>query len=405
MYERTVYRFTFIARLIFCLLGISIFLFGFAIDGIKFFGTKTSNATFNPIKVDIYKSMMDFNQRYKWKIKYEFTVDGNKYVGSKFLRGGPDHIEFNREIGYLSLYPKINWLESHCVKGLNFAFFFIIGQFFIWLAFRKKILNESEISVNVNGIYYATNRILPIKGLNTSNYLRFLFEEFKIGIVRIFSSRVFFLLMYFFILWYLILLAKSNENYCNFARILSTLFYAQAGMHGSLYDIIGGVIGKIFFISYFILPTIEINCETNYLSGYPNSKGNLYEFISNLGSFFIGFGISLCLYIFMTAGLCREDSIIGFIMFMFCFRAQKNINNPFIGFINSFVNGKPQNENAARFSLLGASIGFLFSFIIIWTSYKEYINYFNSLSIAILGLFILIFSLIFKNKNNEEVVI
>ena len=125
MYERTVYRFSFIARLFFVLLGITFFLFGFAIDGIKFFGNKTTNATFNPIKVDIYKSMMDFNQRYKWKIKYEFTVDGTKYVGCKFVRGGPDNIEFNHEIGYLSLYPKINWLESHCVKGLNFIFFFI----------------------------------------------------------------------------------------------------------------------------------------------------------------------------------------------------------------------------------------------------------------------------------------
>ena len=403
MNERITYKFSLIARLFFILLGISIFLFGFAIDGIKFFGTKTTNATFNPIKVSIYKSMMDFNKRYRWKIKYEFTVDGNKYIGCKFLRGGPDNIEFNHEVGYLSSYPKINWLESHTNKGLNFFFFFIIGQFFIWLAFRKNIIYESEISVNINGIYYASNKILPVKGLNTSNYIRFIIEELKNGILRVFSFKLFFFLMYFFIIWYVILLGKNNDNYFNFAKILSTLFYAQAGMHGSIINITGGLIGKIFFISYFILPIIENKGETNYLPGYPQSKGNLYEFISNLGAFFIGFGIAFCLFIFMTADLCREDSIIGFIMFLYCFRAQKNINNPFIGFLNSFVNGKPQNENAARVSILGASIGFLIAFIIIWTSYKDYLNYLNSLSFAAIGIIILFLSLLFKKNENEEV--
>ena len=105
----------------------------------------------------------------------------------------------------------------------------------------------------------------------------------------------------------------------------------------------------------------------------------------------------------MSSDLNREDSIIGLIMFLYCLRAQKNRNNPFIGFINSFVRGKPQNENAARISILGASIGFLTSFIIIWTSYKDYLNYINSFYIIILGLFVCVLSLLTKKKNNDEV--
>ena len=91
-------------------------------------------------------------------------------------------------------------------------------------------------------------------------------------------------------------------------------------------------------------------------------------------------------------------------MFIFCFRAQKNINNPVAGFINSFVRGKPQNENAARISILGASVGFIFSFILIWTPLKGYLNYLDSLYIVILGLIVLICSSSIKKSPNDEVI-
>ena len=402
MNERIEYRFKFIARFVFICLGIICILFGFAIDGIKFFGTSTTKGAFKPIKVGIYKSMMDFSQRYRWKIKYEFFIDGNKFVGCKFLRGGPDTIDYKREIGYLALYPKINWLESDFPKGVNFFLFFIIGQFFIWLAFRKKLIYESALSQFVGGIYYTNNRILPVKGLNPINYIRFILEELKIGFIRVFSLRLFFFFIYIFVFWYIILWGKTTENYNYIATIFSTITYAQAGVHGNFVNILGGLLGKTLMLSFFILPIIQINRETNYLSGYPQTQGSLYELVSNIGSLVIGFGIALSLFIFMTADLCREDSIIGLVLFFYCYKAQKNINNPIVGFLNSFVKGNPTNENAARISLLGASIGFLFSFILIWTSLKDYLNYSYSLYITILGLVVIVSSSLCRKKSEES---
>ena len=403
MNERVEYRFSFFTRLFFIFIGLFIFFIGFFIDGIKFLGVTTTNASFNPIKVSIYKSMMDINQRYRWKIKYEFTLDGNKYIGSKFQRGGPDHINFKKEVGYFPLYPKINWLESDSQIGVLFAVYIVIGQFFIWLAFRKKVLYENTYGITINGVYYSNSSVLPVVGLNTKEYLRFLIEVLKTGFSRVLSFKVFFVLFYLFIIWYFVIWAKSFPDYEYLTTLLSTFTYAQAGFHGNALDMLGGFIGKTLLLCFLIHPIIETQISTNYTIGDSTKTGNISELFSNIGSFIIGYGISIIMYLFFTCNACREDSIIGFILFLYCLKSQKNLNNPIIGFINSFVNGKPQNKNAAKNTLLGASIGFLSAFIINWTAFVNYIQFSYSLFIIVFGIVLLVISSFIKADKASEV--
>jgi hypothetical protein len=399
MNPRTEYKFNWFFRLVFLCIGFFAIFIGFTIDGIRLFGKTTTKGAFNPIKVGIYKTMMDKNQRYRWKVKYEFFIDGEKYIGSKFFRGGPDEIKYKKEIGYLPIFPKINWLETDEPKGMHLILFFIIGQFIIWFGFRKKLIYGHDIDSKINGIYFVNTGILPVNGLNPLEYLSFLFKEFRVGIFRLFSFKLIFVLVYLFFVWFIILWAKSNSSYENFAVILSFFTYAQAGFHGSLFNIAGGIIGKIFLISYLIFPVIDAKIETNYFRGYPAKLYNLYGAVSSFGSFIIGFGIALLLFLFMSSNLTVEDSLIGLVMFLICFKAQKNLNNPIVGFINSFANGKPKNENAARMSLVGASLGFLFAFIIMWTDFVAYYNYLISIILTSFGFLILLFSFLLKKRN------
>lgn len=402
MNSKIVYRFNLLLRLIFIGIGLIAFFIGFFVDGIKLFGTTTDKGAFKPIKVGIYKSMMDKRFRYRWKVKYEFFIDKTKYIGSKFFRGGPDNIDFKKEIGYLSFYPKINWLETNEPKGLNLILGFIIGQFFFWLAHRKRQVYAHDLSVVVNGVYFSNTGILPVKGLSPSKYISFIFESIKKGIGRVFSFRVIFLLVYLLAVWFIILWAKSLPAYADLAVLLSWFTYAQAGAHGSIINIIGGALGKIFLISFLLYPAIEANHETNYLNCSPIKSHSFYGLLSSLGSFILGIGISLILFNFMSSGFCREDSIIGLIMFLFCYKAQKNINNPIIGFINSFEKGEPQNSYAAKRAMLGASFGFLIGFSLIWTSYQFFIDYLVSSIILAIGFSIILMSFIFRKEDNSR---
>lgn len=402
MYSKVEYKFNWFLRLIFFSLGLLIFLIGFLADGIKLLGTTTDKGAFNPIKVGIYKTMMDKRFRYRWKVKYEFFIDKTKYVGSKFFRGGPDSIDFKKEIGYLSFYPKINWLETDEPKGINVILGFIIGQFFIWLAFRKRLIYAHDLSLVVNGVYFNNTGILPVRGLDPLAYLSFIFEEIKKGITRVFCFRVIFILFYLLAVWYIILWAKSQDSYSSLAVILSFLSYAQAGAHGSIMNIVGGLIGKVFFIAFLLYPAIEAKYETNYLMSKPPKTLSLFGLISSFGALILGFGISLILFNFMSSGLCREDSIIGLIMFLFCYKAYKNINNPIAGFINSFEKGNPQNPNVARNILFGASLGFFIGFCLIWTSYTFFIDYLFSFIVFGIGFSIILISFIFRNNDKME---
>ena len=107
----------------------------------------------------------------------------------------------------------------------------------------------------------------------------------------------------------------------------------------------------------------------------------------------------------MSSGLCREDSIIGLVMFLFCYKAHKNMNNPIVGFINSFEKGNPQNANAARLLILGGALGFLIGFVTIWTPYVIFIDYLVSSIVTGLGLSILLISFLFRKNVNSETVI
>ena len=402
MYSKIQYRFNFFLRFVFILLGILAILIGIFVDGIKIFGIKTNKGAFNPIKVGIYKNMMDKRYRYRWKVKYEFFIEDQKYTGSKFFRGGPDSIDYKKEIGYLSFFPKINWLETDEPKGINFIILFIIGQFLFWFALRKKVLYSHDLSIVINGVYFSNTGLLPVKGLGPLAYLSFFFEEIKTGFKRVLSFKIIVLMIYLICVWYIILWAKDNTYYASFATILSTLTYAQAGVHGTLVDIIGGIIGKILFISFLLYPVIESKYETNYLIGKHDNNLSLFVLMSSLGAFILGIGISLILFNIMSSGFCREDSIIGLIMFFFCYKAQKNINNPIICFINSFEKGKPKNPNAAKMAMLGASIGFMIGFSVIWTSYTYFIDYFISSVVVVAGLSIIMVSFLLKNNSDSE---
>ena len=347
------YKFNLFFRLVFISLGLIAFLIGFFVDGIKLFGTTTNKGAFKPIKVGIYKSMMDKRFRYRWKVKYEFFINKTKYIGSKFFRGGPDNIDFKKEIGYLAIYPKINWLETDEPKGINLILGFIIGQFFVWFAFRKKLIYSHDLSVVINGVYFNNTGILPVRGLGPLAYISFIFEEIKKG----------------------------------FKRVI---------------NIAGGLIGKVFLISFLLYPAIEARYETNYLISQPPKTLSLFGLISSFGAFILGIGASLIFFNFMSSGFCREDSIIGLIMFFICYKAHKNINNPVIGFINSFEKGNPQNPNAARKILLGASLGFLLGFCVIWTSYTYLINYLFASLIFGCGFSIVLISFLFRNNDNSE---
>ena len=402
MNTKTKYRLNLFFRLFFIGLGLLTILIGFFIDGIKLFGTTTDKGAFKPIKVGIYKSMMDKRFRYQWKVKFEFFIDKTKYVGSKFFRGGPDDIEFKKEIGYLSVYPKINWLETDEPKGLNFILSFVIGQFLIWFALRKKLIYAHDLSVVVNGVYYANTGILPVKGLSPSKYISFIFESIKNGFERVFSLNVIFIILYLLAIWYLVLWAKTKPEYADLASVLSWLTYAQAGAHGSINDFVGGITGKILLVSFLLYPAIEDKYETNYLICNPTKTLSFYGLLSSFGAFILGFGISLFLFNFMSSGLCREDSIIGLILFLFCYKAQKNINNPIIGFINSFEKGEPLNPNAAKRAMQGASLGFLIGFSVIWTSYIFFIDYLVSSIILALGFSIILISFLFRKDDNSK---
>lgn len=395
------YAFSWVIRIILFLIGLTSIIIGFAADGVKFLGTTTKQGAFTPLIVGCYETCPDRSIRYRWKIKYEFWIEGEKYVGSKYLRGGDSSITYKKEIGYIKAFPRINWLETDEHKGINLFIGIILGQAFIWLAFKKRPIFTHDLNRTYNGIFYANTGILPVKGMNTTEVIEFIKNLFRVGIKKIFTVKVIIFIVVMLTLWSAALWARVNYPNNGLCVVLSWLTYARGGIHGNIINVFGGILGKILYLTFFLQLILEGKFDTNYYNACPAMNITIYGRLSNFASLVLGFGVSLILFELMTAGLSYEDSFIGVIAMFACFKAYRNINNPIMMLINSFKNGRPRNARAARTAMFGAAWGFLLSFGLIWTEYNIYLGSYYGLIVCMIGWAVLFLSSLIKKSQNE----
>ena len=395
------YVFSWFIRAILIFIGLVSIIIGFAADGIKFLGVTTKQGAFTPLIVGCYETCPERSIRYRWKIKYEFWVDSEKYVGSKYLRGGADSITYKKEIGYIKAFPRINWLETDEQKGINFIIGFLLGQGLIWIALKKRKIFSHDLNRTYNGIYYSNTGIFPVRGMNNTEIIEFMKNLFSVGIKKLFSVRIIIFTIIFFVVWFGVIWGRESYPNNGLFIVISWFTYARGGVHGNIINVIGGVIGKIVYFTYFLLLVLEGKQETNYFNACPAKNFTIYGRLSSFASFLLGLGVSLILFELMTAGLSYEDSFIGIIAFLACIKAYKNINNPVVLFIHSLKNGRPRNACAARTAILGAAWGFLLSFALLWTEFNIYLGSSSGLIISLTGWVILFLSSLIKKSEYE----
>lgn len=365
-HRRVSYSSSIFWRLIFFVIGIVSIFIGFAVDGVAIFGCTTKGAEFKVAR-DSYRDMrFKENQRYKWKIKYSFTLDNATYSGYKIIRGSETEVHYMKEVCYLPMWPNVNWLRVENSLGMCSVSGAIIGIFFLWLSMKKRLLYD-DVGRYTEGNFIDDRKIISYTGLGPVDFLKVCAKECVVGFRNLPLLKVSFFIIALAVLWICLIKAKLAQPENAYVAIASMLTYAQSGLYGGTVDFLGGILGRIFFAFFFLQLVIESSADTSYLRGYRETKPSRFLGVAVAGAWLAGFGAALFLFDLMTGGLRREDSIIGLVMFFWCWKARNDMNSRLLGFINSFFKGKPKYPNSARKALGGAAIGFLVSFFLIWT--------------------------------------
>lgn len=367
-HRRVSYSSSILWRLIFFVIGIVSIFTGFAVDGVSVLGCVANGAEFKLARDSYCDMRFKENQQYKWNVKYSFSVGNSNYSGYKILRGSKTEVHYMREVCYLPMWPEINWLRAENSLGVCSVSGVIIGIFFLWLSVKKRLLYD-DVGRYAEGNFIDNRRIISYAGLGPADYLKVCMKECTIGFKNMPLLKVIIFTIILASVWIFLIKAKLVQPENSYIAVASMLTYSQSGLYGDIIDFFGGILGRVFFALFFMQLVIECNADTRYLRGYKESEPSSYLGFVVAGSWLTGFGISLFLFDFMTGGLRREDSIIGLIMFFWCWKARNDLNSRLMGFINSFFKGKPKYANVARKAVGGAAIGFLVSFILIWTPF------------------------------------
>lgn len=221
----------------------------------------------------------------------------------------------------------------------------------------------------------------PFNGLGPFGFMCFLVKTSFKGLLSVFSLRFFISILFMTGVWLGLALAKIKWPNALWVYVGSILTFAQAGLYGGMLGSIGGILGKTFLGSYFIR-MMAGSASNKVVREF--GKGN--NWVSSFSSWLFGVGLGLILYNFTNVGMLKENSIIGLFAFFICLKMQKDPDNLTIGFINSFVNGKPKNPRAAKYLIAGVAWGALIGFILVWTlTGQPYIAYIAGGTTSLIG--------------------
>lgn len=371
-------------RIAFFAIGVAVILGGFAIDGLRFFGRTTISGAFQETREPQWDTRYPPETRYIWRIKYDFWVNDQRYSGYRFLRGSRKEVKYSKLICYIPVWPSINWIVTDDNSVVYSICGLFLGFFFFWLSLKTRLMQDKTNREKFDE-YLNRSKIRAVYGLDTKQYLNFTLKESLKGWKHVQKIKIIIFVLLLCSVWYFLIEAKLDAPRDSLISILSMLTYAQAGLYGGIIDMLGGLLGRILFASFFLQLLIDSDTVTNYTEGEPPEGDLKHAKMANVGGWLVGFGLSFVLFDFMTGDLRREDSIIGLVMFFYLLKMSKDMNNRFIGFLESLENGEPKNPRLARKVVKGMSIGFLTSFIFMWFPTIIYYRPFNGIIIALIG--------------------
>lgn len=215
------------------------------------------------------------------------------------------------------------------------------------------------------------------------------------------------------LIWTIIMIFNNlfDSNTIPF-NIINFLTFSNGGTSGGLIGVVGGNIGKgvfAYFITTLIMPLIKGKKPFSFI------KGGFIDAIKIVGNreirtkahAFLGIGLALILYNFMSSDASLSNSMIGIASLIMSIRMLSRKTGFLRGLIISFIGKYSKNKNVESLSvnriISGFALGFALS-VILSTTGISFIGYLVG-SIFLIVSFII--KIIFKDteKPNKEVTV
>ncbi len=159
-------------------------------------------------------------------------------------------------------------------------------------------------------------------------------------------------------------------------NVLNFLSFSKGGMNAGISGMIGGTIGRgiiAYFISASILPLLKGKKPFSSVKGGFKNLINVIA-VKNIKSqafTFVGAGLALIAYNFLTGNASIQNSMIGIVSFMMSIRALSSKNSFLRGFLVSFLNKYTKNKVSDSLSvnriLAGWTLGFAIAVVLSMT--------------------------------------
>ncbi len=158
---------------------------------------------------------------------------------------------------------------------------------------------------------------------------------------------------------------SANSSIFN---VFNFLTFSNGGMNAGISGMVGGTIGRgiiAYFVSVSILPLLK--GKKLFLStkdGFKNLvKVVVVKNIKSQTSIFVGAGLALISYNFLTGNASIQNSMIGIVSFIMSIRILSSKNSFLRGFLVSFMNKYTKNKVSDSLSinriLAGCTLGFV----------------------------------------------
>lgn len=210
------------------------------------------------------------------------------------------------------------------------------------------------------------------------------------------------------IIWILLAILPTFGAYSKPIRYLSFLTFARGGMGQDLINIIGGTIGKglyAYFITSLFLPILSGKKPLKGIGGGIKTifKTFAVKDINQLVPLFLGSGVALIIYNFLTGNALLINSMAGIVGFILALRALSRKTGFLRGFIMSVVNKFSKNKFTDTYfvdsTISGITTGFALSILLSAIPFR-YICYIIGIVFVIVSI---ILKLVSRNKNKKEV--
>ncbi len=236
----------------------------------------------------------------------------------------------------------------------------------------EQILGNTSVASAVGGEMVFTQQIPSINSaLSTVGPLKYLlinivsiFKNFK-GVLRDKKKLIPAIIMT--IIWVTVSILPTIGITGTPIRYLSFLTFARGGMGQGLTRLIGGTLGKglfAYFVTSLILPIFSGKKTFKGIGGGIKTLFNSFAVkdIKGLTPIFLGGGLGLIAYNFLTGNAIIQNSMIGIVGFIMGLRGLSRKTGFLRGFIMSFTNKSSKEKHVDSFYINKIIAGFTWGF-------------------------------------------